>query len=63
MDNATLRTDAAAIKQGDSLNSGHYYALTRATNGWLKRDDTECTLEKRFISNLRGAYYVLITKT
>jgi len=60
---ANMRTDAAAVKLGDSVESGHYWALTRhEPNGWLRKDDGQCSDANRFLTNLKEAYYVLLTK-
>ena len=64
IENASVRTEAAAVKVGENLHAGHYWALTRNPDGgWLKKNDLACSSEKRFVSNLNGVYYALLTKT
>jgi hypothetical protein len=59
---ANMRTDAAAVKVGTDHRQGHYYALTREGTAWLKKDDTNVYIWPRFLTNLKGAYYTLLTK-
>jgi hypothetical protein len=61
--NSLLQTDAAAIRVGATPTAGHYYAYVKGQQkGWLKKEDINCTLEKRFVTNLKDVYYILLTK-
>jgi hypothetical protein len=58
----TLNTLAAVTHIGESVQHGHYAAVTRlpAASGWLRKSDTTCAPLAKFPPSLHGVYYLLL---
>ena len=60
-------TKAAVIHHGASIVAGHYTALTNEQGKegdvrWLMKDDSTCSKVARFVSNMKGVYYLLLSR-